>query len=122
MIAANQQFLIIDFSSQLYFNAVRVGGTNHLEFEPANAEEGQKLLKIFGGQTSYEKRACIVQVGDRYFAASFCGMPHGTATVADNTLGGQFCLYFTGSTAEGLPIQDAEHNANIVKASTPAQE
>ena len=122
MIAANQQFLIIDFSSQLYFNAVRVGGTHHLEFEPANAEEGQKLLKIFGGQTSYEKRACIVQVGDRYFAASFCGMPHGTATVADNTLGGQFCLYFTGSTAEGLPIQDAEHNANIVKASTPAQE
>lgn len=122
MIAANHQFLIIDFSSQLYFNAVRVGGTNHLEFEPANAEEGQKLLKIFGGQTSYEKRACIVQVGDRYFAASFCGMPHGTATVADNTLGGQFCLYFTGSTAEGLPIQDAEHNANIVKASTPAQE
>ena len=122
MSAANHQFLILDFSSQLYFNAVRVGGTNHLEFEPANAEEGQKLLKIFGGQTSYEKRACIVQVGDRYFAASFCGMPHGTATVADNTLGGQFCLYFTGSTAEGLPIQDAEHNANIVKASTPAQE
>lgn len=58
MIAANQQFLIIDFSSQLYFNAVRVGGTHHLEFEPANAEEGQKLLKTFGGQTSYEKRAC----------------------------------------------------------------
>lgn len=122
MIAANQQFLVIDFSSQLYFNAVRVGGTNHLEFEPANAEEGQKLLKIFGGQTSYEKRACIVQIGDRYFAASFCGMPHGAATISDNTLGGQFCLYFTGSTAEGLPIQDAEHNANIVQASTPAQE
>ena len=122
MIAANQQFPVIDFSSQLYFNAVRVGGTNHLEFEPANAEEGQKLLKIFGGQTSYEKRACIVQIGDRYFAASFCGMPHGAATISDNTLGGQFCLYFTGSTAEGLPIQDAEHNANIVQASTPAQE
>ena len=121
LIANNQQFLIIDFSSQIYFNAVRVGGTNHLEFEPADAEQGEKLLKIFGGQTSYEKRACIVQVGDRYFAASFCGMPHGTASVSGNTLGGQFCLYFTGSTAENLPIQDAEHNANILKASTPEE-
>lgn len=121
LIQNGQQFLLIDFSSQIYFNAVRVGGTNHLEFEPADAAQGQKLTSIFGGVTSYEKRACIVQVGDRYFAASFCGMPHGAATVQGNDLGGQFCLYFTGSTAEELPLQDAEHNANIQKACTPAE-
>lgn len=121
LIPVGTQFLLIDFSSQLYFNAVRVGGANHMEFEPVDAAQGQKLLSIFSGQTSYEKRACIVQIGDRYLAASFCGMPHGAATQAGNALGGQFCLYFTGSTAQELSVQDAEHNANIQKASTPAE-
>lgn len=119
---ANQQFLIIDFSSQLYFNAVRVGGTNHLEFEPANAEEGQKLLKIFGGQTSYEKRACIVQVGRslfcRFLLRDAAWNSYGCGQYAGRPI--LFILY--RSTAECLPIEDAEHNANIVKASTPAQE
>ncbi len=117
LIPASGKILVIDYSSQLYFYAVRAGGVNHMEIEPETAADAAKFLAIFSGQTSYEKRACVVQFGEKFLAASLCGMPHGAKTVSGNSLNGQLCLYFSQSTAEDLPVPDAQHNANILKAS-----
>ena len=57
----NSQFLVVDLTSQLYFTAVRTGGTTHMEIEPANAEQTARYLSIFSGAGSYEKRPCLIE-------------------------------------------------------------
>ena len=117
----NSQFLVVDLTSQLYFTAVRTGGTTHMEIEPVNAEETARYLAIFSGAVSYEKRPCLIEYNGQIWAASLCGMPHGTATVAANNCSGTLCLYFFDSTGHDTVLPDIEHNANLLIASDGKQ-
>lgn len=117
----NSQFLVVDLTSQLYFTAVRTGGTTHMEIEPANAEQTARYLSIFSGAGSYEKRPCLIEYNGQIWAASLCGMPHGTATIPSNNCSGTLCLYFFDSTGHETSVPDIEHNANLLIASDGQQ-
>ena len=109
--ADGSRFLVVDLTSQLYFNAVRVGGVNHMEITPASDEDYARYLAIFSGRSTFEKRPCVVEFEDEIIAASLCGWLH-----ADNNTP-VLCLYFFNSTANDSAMQDAEHNANLIVSS-----
>ena len=92
-----------------------------MEIEPINAEETARYLAIFSGASSYEKRPCLIEYNGQIWAASLCGMPHGTATVSGNNCNGTLCLYFFDSTGHGTVLPDVEHSANLLLASNGEQ-
>jgi hypothetical protein len=114
---AGTRMLVVDLYSQLYFNAVRAGGENHMEIALASEEDMQRYLAIFSGRPSFDKRPCVVEFGGRIIAASLCGW------LSEGTSGGAptLCLYFYGSTAHGSALEDVEHNANLLLSSDGVQ-
>ncbi|MDL2224629.1 peptidoglycan-binding protein [Eubacteriales bacterium OttesenSCG-928-M02] len=104
---------IIDQRTSLTFSAIRTGGENHMDIEAATGEDGKAFLKIFSGRANTSKRPVMVEIGSRRYTASLYGMPHGQDTIEDNQMNGHACLYFSGSTSNGLGLPDAEHDENL---------
>lgn len=107
---------IVDFNSGASFEMKRTGGTNHAEVEPTNADEYKKYIKSFGEEPNWEKRAVIVKVGGKKYAASLFGNQMGEDTVSENVMAGHTCLYFSGSKSHALGFMDKEHQIMILTA------
>ncbi len=108
---------VTDWVTGRTFSVKRTGGTNHAVVKPVSAEDEQTYLDVFGGTANWSKRAAVVVVDGRRVAASMAGMPRGEGSwSAGNGLAGGFDLYFSGSTADFCGFADAEHTANIKKA------
>ncbi len=117
LMPVGSEFLVVDLKSQLYFNAIRMGGTNHMDIAPASDEDMQRYLAIFSGRSVFDKRPCVVEYQDHIIATSLCGWLHTADPIgATQTL----CLYFFGSTANDSAMEDAEHSANLLFASDGA--
>lgn len=92
---------VTDVRTGLSYNIKRMGGTNHADTEPLTAEDTAIMKRIYGGKWSWNRRAIIVEVNGKFYAASQNGMPHGQQTVYDNNYAGQFCIHFKNSRTHG---------------------
>ncbi len=108
--------LVKDIDTGITFAIHRYGGTNHADVEPITAADTAKMLKAYGGQWSWSRRAVLVSVNGRVFAGSMNGMPHGGQDYYDNNFDGQFCIHFLNSRTHGTNRVDAAHQAAIHKA------
>lgn len=107
---------IIDCETGIRIKIRRVGGSNHMDVEPATASDTEKLLKIYGGQWSWDQRAVILIADGKYIAASINGMPHGAEISTSNEYDGQFCLHTTGSMTHGTEKVNGRHQSKIEEA------
>jgi len=107
---------IIDCETGIRIKIRRVGGSNHMDVEPAAASDTEKLLKIYGGSWSWDQRAVILIADGEYIAASINGMPHGAEISTDNNYEGQFCLHTTGSLTHGTEKVNGRHQQKIEEA------
>lgn len=107
---------IIDCETGVRIKIRRVGGSNHMDVEPATASDTEKLLKIYGGSWSWDQRAVILIADGEYIAASINGMPHGAEISTDNNFEGQFCLHTTGSLTHGTEKVNGRHQDKIEEA------
>lgn len=109
---------VTDFITGKSFSVKRTGGVNHAVVRPVSKADEETYLEVFGGTANWSKRAAVVVVDGRRIAASMAGMPRGEGKwSSDDSLSGGFDLYFSGSTADFCGLVDAEHAANIKKAS-----
>lgn len=108
--------IVKDIDTGITFAIHRYGGTNHADVEPITAADTAKMLKAYGGQWSWSRRAVLVSVNGRVFAGSMNGMPHGGQDYYDNNFDGQFCIHFLNSRTHGTNRVDAAHQAAIHKA------
>ncbi|NPV91952.1 MAG: hypothetical protein HPY50_14395 [Firmicutes bacterium] len=107
---------ITDIETGKQFKVKRYGGSSHADCEPLTAADTQIMKEIFGGSWSWERRAVVVNVGDRYLAASMNGMPHGDESITGNDFDGQFCVHFLNSKNHNTNQVDAQHQAMVQKA------
>lgn len=107
------KFQAIDFRTGKSYYLIRVGGTNHMDVEPATLADTNTLKACYGGVWSYDRRPTIVKFGGKWYAASINGFPHGKETVSGNGMNGQICLHFLNSRTHGTNLIDAAHQRCI---------
>lgn len=128
-----------DVDTGLSFQVKRTYGTNHADSEPLTANDTAVLKKIYGGSWSWSRRAIIVTVDGRSFAASMIGMPHAGLekyaanttvnsrsggygrginydAVKGNNMNGHICIHFYQSRTHGTNRVDNNHQAMVRKA------
>ncbi len=110
-------FTIKDVRTGKTFTAKRWSGTNHLDAEPATAEDTATLKKIFGGAWSWNRRPILILYNGHVYAASMNGMPHGTTTIDNNDFEGHFCIHFKNSKTHGTEKVDDGHQKAVTVAS-----
>lgn len=135
LILQEDEFEILDISTNETFFAVRVGGKNHVDFQPATAQDMQSILSLCSGNFSWSRRPALIKLNENtYVPASFAAMPHGyTGFVPEiNSIAvpksyqneqkssqihnGHFCLHFFGSKTDGTQEEDFYHQKAIKKA------
>jgi len=107
---------IIDCGTGISIDIRRVGGSSHMDVEPLTAEDTEKLLKIYGGRWSWDRRAVVLVAGGKYIAASINGMPHGDQNNKNNNFEGHFCLHTTNSRTHSSDKVDSAHQRCVKKA------
>lgn len=107
---------ITDVDTGLQWQEQRRGGTNHADVQPLTATDTTKLKKAYGGKWSWSRRAIIVSIGGKHYAASMNGMPHGGSSIKNNNFDGHHCIHFTNSRTHGSNKVCPNHQAAIRKA------
>ncbi len=107
---------IIDCRTGVSIDIRRVGGSSHMDVEPLTERDTGKLLDIYGGSWSWDRRPVILIADGRMIAASINGMPHGDEISTTNGFEGQFCLHTTGSKTHGSDKVDSGHQRCIEEA------
>ncbi len=97
------------------FKIRRTGGTSHNDVVPLNAAETAKM-KAICGSWSWQRRAIIVEVGNKAYAGSMNCMPHSPDSQKNDNFPGHFCVHFTNSRTHGGNVVDREHSAAIERA------
>ena len=110
------EFVVVDVKTGAKFQAVRKGGSNHIDFEPLTKADTEVMQKISGGSWSWDRRAVWVVASGSVYAASINCMPHGSASVKDNGYPGHSCMHFTGSKTHGSNRVDEAHQAAVQTA------
>lgn len=104
-----------DVNTGKSFKIRRTAGTNHNDVVPLNAAETAKM-KAICGSWSWQRRAIIVEVGGKAYAASMNCMPHSPDSQKNDNFPGHFCVHFTNSRTHGGNRVDPEHKAAIERA------
>ena len=110
VLTVNEEFKVgdtvtlTDYNTGTEIKVKRTGGENHADIRPLDT---QLFQSVFGGSNTWEKRACIVTIGELRIAASVFGNPNSNK---------EYCLYFSGSTSDISGLPDAEHQAMLLKA------
>lgn len=112
VIPKKAKFTVKDVRTGKTFTAVRWSGLNHLDAEPATADDTAMLKKIYGGAWSWNRRPILILYRGHVYAASMNGMPHGTTTI-DNGFGGHFCIHFKNSKTHGTEKVDPDHQKAV---------
>lgn len=115
-IPVDTTFTITDYNTGKSISVKRTGGTGHADVETVDGAATDVFLECFGGAFTWEKRAVLVKVGDKTYAASLLGHTGGEDTIADNDMAGHACLYFSGSASDVLGFADKEHARNVLVA------
>ncbi len=117
VIPKNAKFTIKDVRTGKTFTAIRWSGSNHLDAEPATAEDTATMKSIYRGTWSWDRRPILILYNKKVYAASMNGMPHGTATISDNNFDGHFCIHFKNSKTHDTNVVDADHQKCVATAS-----
>lgn len=112
VIPKKAKFTVKDVRTGKTFTAVRWSGLNHLDAEPATADDTAMLKKIYGGAWSWNRRPILILYRGHVYAASMNGMPHGTTTI-DNGFDGHFCIHFKNSKTHGTEKVDPDHQKAV---------
>ncbi len=130
---------VIDVDTGKSFGAARTYGSNHADVETLAPEDTEIMKEIWGGQWSWERRAVIVVINGKKYAASASGMPHagldslpdsewvdnrsadyGTGANLDkikgNNMDGHFDIHFLNSRTHGTDRIDDKHQQMVQKA------
>lgn len=107
---------ITDVDTGLKWQEQRRGGTNHADVQPLTAADTAKMKKAYGGKWSWKRRAIIVTIGGKHYAASMNGMPHGGSSIKNNNFDGHHCIHFTNSRTHCSNKVCPNHQAAIKKA------
>lgn len=107
---------ITDVDTGLKWQEQRRGGTNHADVQPLTASDTAKLKKAYGGKWSWKRRAIIVTIGGKHYAASMNGMPHGGSSIKNNNFDGHHCIHFSNSRTHCSNKVCPNHQAAIKKA------
>lgn len=107
---------VTDVKTGLSYKVKRYGGTNHADCEPLTKEDAKIMKKIYGGSWSWSRRAIIVQVDGKSYAASQNGMPHGSSSISSNGFSGHFCIHFKNSRTHGSNKVDKDHQSAVKSA------
>ncbi len=104
---------VIDVYTLISYEVKRVGGYNHADVEPISAADTQKMLNIYGGVWSWNRRPVWVLYNGRYMAASINGYPHSYDLVSGNNMTGHTCIHFYMSRTHGTNNLDSSHQAAV---------
>ena len=107
---------VVDLYTGREFSIRRLGGSNHADSEPLTSQDTAILREVYGGQWSWNARPILLKVGNRIFAASMAGMPHGVQTIHNNSFQGHFCLYFYNARSHRANSIQPAHQANVLIA------
>ncbi len=117
-------YKVYDVKTGIVWWAHRWSGGYHVDAEPLTAADTARLCKAYGVTTAdeiknknlYERRPCLVTIGNRTFACSLYGIPHNYPegdTISTNNFKGQLCLHFTNSWTHGSKKVDSLHTEAI---------
>lgn len=107
---------VTDVDSGITYRVKRTGGSNHADCQPLTAADTANMKKAHGGSWSWTRRAIVVTVNGKSYAASQNCMPHGNQSIYDNNFPGHFCIHFLNSRTHGTNRVDAAHQAMVRKA------
>jgi len=108
---------IVDLETGEQFRVQRRAGSRHADVQPVTREDTRVMKRIYNGKWSWKRRAILVRVNDRAYAASMNGMPHGAGAITGNEFPGHFCIHFYGSTTHRRKTPDPRHSLMVWKAS-----
>lgn len=107
---------MLDLMSGQLISIKRMGGSSHMDVEPATAADTAKLLAACGGEWSWDSRPVILYADGKFIACAINTMPHGDQTIFDNNYDGQFCLHMLGSKTHGSNKVNDLHQEAIYAA------
>jgi len=117
VIPTRQDMRVVDVRTGISFNIRAFSLGNHADVEPSTQADTDAMLRSRGGSWSWAPRPVWVTVGDRTFAASMNGMPHGVSTISGNGMSGHICLHFYGSrTHNGNRNHERDHQNAVQEA------
>ncbi|MDR3051901.1 MAG: peptidoglycan-binding protein [Oscillospiraceae bacterium] len=112
--------VLTDVATGKSFNLVKQSLGSHLDAEPATQADTNVLKQIYGvssvSSITYVRRAVWLTIGDRTFAGSIYGVPHGDDTISDNGYSGQFCVHLLGSKTHTGNQVDPDHQKMMWQA------
>lgn len=97
------------------FRIKRMGGSNHMDVEPATAADTATFKSIVK-TWSWKSYAMILIANGKYVACGVNAMPHGDQTIKDNDFDGQFCLHMVNSRTHDSDSVNKEHQKSIDRA------
>lgn len=109
-------FTVKDIGTGISFSLKRWSGANHIDAEPLNASDTEKLKKAYGGSWSWARRSVLVKYNGHVYAASMNGMPHGEQTVKGNNFDGHLCIHFINSKTHETNRKDSAHQNAVKRA------
>ena len=117
--AKGANYKIFDVKTGIVWWAHRWSGGYHVDAEPLTSADTARLCKAYGVTASseiasknlYQRRPCLVTIGNRTFACSLYGVPHDAKdqTIRTNNFNGVLCLHFTNSWTHGSKKVDSLH-------------
>lgn len=121
--AKGASYKIYDVYTGIVWTARYYNGARHADVEPLTKEDTAKLCKIYGvskasdinSHDHWQRRPCLVTIGNRTFACSLYGVPHGDndGAIKDNDLYGVLCLHFVNSEIHESGLVDSNHQKAI---------
>ncbi|MGE5701189.1 MAG: hypothetical protein ACM32O_01525 [Clostridia bacterium] len=108
---------VIDMETGESFRVQRRAGSRHADVQPLTREDTATMKRVYAGKWSWKRRAILVEIDGRKYAASMHGMPHGAGAIVGNNFPGHFCIHFQGSSTHKRKEPDPSHNLMILKAS-----
>ena len=104
---------VIDCQTKKSYKVIRVGGYNHADVQPIDAENTAVMKSIYDGVWSWVRRPVWVLINGSYVAASINGMPHGYSLIENNGMDGHTCIHFLNSKTHGTKRVDEAHQAAV---------
>jgi len=130
--AKGANYKVYDVRTGIVWWAHRWSGGFHADIEPLTAADTARLCQIYGVDNAkeiwdknlWQRRPCLVTIGNRTFACSLMGMPHNEDgdTIDNNNMTGQICLHFTNSKGHESGKVDSYHTKAIQEAYDWAKE
>lgn len=108
---------VIDMETGNSFQVQRRAGTRHADVQPLTKADSKTMKRIYEGKWSWRRRAILVEINGKQYAASMHGMPHGAGGIKGNGFPGHFCIHFQGSSTHRRKTADPGHQLMIFKAS-----